>query len=77
VRIEPFPEILNCYQRYEAEATVPKTMRYMHTNLNSKLNAVAKLQGLSDNLVTPCTTMQQRAPKVSPKTPLSAVASYN
>jgi predicted metalloendopeptidase len=29
-----------------------------------------------DNLVTPCTKMQQAAPKVSPIIPLKAVASY-
>jgi SNF2 family DNA or RNA helicase len=36
-----------------------------------------KLEWFSDNLVTPCTKLQQSNPKVSPITPLSAVASYN
>jgi hypothetical protein len=36
------------------------------TNLDSKPNAIAKLEGFSDNLVTPCTKMQQSPSKVSP-----------
>jgi hypothetical protein len=35
-----------------------------------------ELEGSSDNLVTPCTKMQQQGSKVSPKFPLKAVASY-
>jgi hypothetical protein len=46
------------------------------TNLDSNRNAVAKLEGFGDNLVTPCTKMQQSTPKMSPVTPLKAVASY-
>jgi integrase len=57
-------------------STVTVTMRYTHTNLDSKRNAVAKLEGFGDNLVTPCTKMQQSTPKMSPVTPLKAVASY-
>jgi hypothetical protein len=38
-------------------------MRYTHTNLDSKRNAIAKLEGFSDNLVTPCTKMQQQGSK--------------
>jgi len=41
VRIEPFPKLWNSYARYEAEVTVPTTMRYTHTNLDSNRNAVA------------------------------------
>jgi site-specific recombinase XerD len=57
-------------------STVTTTMRYTHTNLDSKRNAVTKLEGFSDNLVTPCTKMQQATPKVSPKAPLTVVARY-
>jgi len=51
-------------------------MRYSHTNLDSKRNAVARLEGFGDNLVTPCTKMQQQAAKMSPKIPLKAAARY-
>jgi hypothetical protein len=57
-------------------STIVTTMRYTHTNLGSKRDAVAKLEGNGDNLVTPCTKMQQVTPKVSPKIPLKAVARY-
>ena len=57
-------------------STVVTTMRYTHTNLDSKRNAVAKLEGFGDNLVTPCTKMQQQGSKMSPKIPLKAVARY-
>jgi hypothetical protein len=52
------------------------TMRYTHTNLDAKRNATQKLEGFSDSLVTPCTKFQHSNPKVSPITPLKAVASY-
>jgi integrase len=63
-------------QQLLGHSTVTATMRYTHTNLDSKRNAVAKLEGFGDNLVTPCTKMQQATPKVSPIIPLKAVASY-
>ena len=63
-------------QQLLGHSTVTVTMRYTHTNLDSKRNAVAKLEGNGDNLVTPCTTMQQSTPKVSPRFPLKVVASY-
>ena len=63
-------------QQLLGHSTVVTTMRYTHTNLDSKRNAVAKLEGNGDNLVTPCTTMQQSTPKVSPRFPLKVVASY-
>ena len=50
-------------------STVVTTMRYTHANLDSKRNPVAKLEGFDGNLVTPCTRMQQRVSKMSPKTP--------
>jgi hypothetical protein len=53
------------------------TMRYKHTNLDSKKAAVAKLEGFGDNLVTVCTKMQQSRSKVSPIAPLSAAVGYN
>jgi len=63
-------------QQLLGHSTVTVTMRYTHTNLDAKRNATQKLEGLSDNLVTPCTKLQQSNPKVSPITPLKAVASY-
>jgi integrase len=64
-------------QQLLGHSTVTVTMRYTHTNLDSKRNAIAKLEGFSDNLVTPCTKLQQSNPKVSPISPLSAVVGYN
>jgi len=64
-------------QQLLGHSTVTVTMRYTHTNLDSKRNAVAKLESFGDVLVTPCTKMQQTRPKVSPITPLSAVVGYN
>jgi integrase len=57
-------------------STVIVTMRYTHTNLDSKKAAVAKLEGFGDNLVTVCTKMQHSTPKLSLNAPLKAVASY-
>jgi integrase len=42
-------------QQLLGHSTVATTMRYTHTNLDSKRNAVAKLAGFGDSLVTPCT----------------------
>ena len=39
-------------QQLLGHSTVVTTMRYTHTNLDSKRHAVAKLIGFSDNLVT-------------------------
>lgn len=64
-------------QQLLGHSTVTVTMRYAHPNLSSKRDAVAKLEGFGDNLVTPCTKMQQQGSKMSPKTPLSIVARYN
>jgi hypothetical protein len=57
-------------------SSITVTMRYTHTNLDAKRNATLKLEGFSGNLVTPCAKLQQSKPKVSPITPLKAVASY-
>jgi integrase len=64
-------------QQLLGHSTVTVTMRYTHTNLDSKRNALARLEGFSDNLVTPCTKLQQSNAKVSPISPLSAVVGYN
>ena len=63
-------------QQLLGHSTVTVTMRYTHTNLDSKRSAVTKLEGFGDNLVTPCTKMQQQGSKMSPKIPLKAVARY-
>jgi len=54
-------------------SSVAVTMRYTHTNLDSKHAAVAKLEEFSDSLVTVCTKMQQSKEKLS----LNAGISYN
>jgi integrase len=46
-------------------STVIVTMRYTHTNLDSKVRAVGKLEGGCYNPATPCTKVQQLIPKVS------------
>jgi hypothetical protein len=56
-------------QQLLGHSTVTVTMRYTHTNLDFKRNAIAKLEGYSDK-------MQQSTAKVSPKAPLSVIASY-
>jgi site-specific recombinase XerD len=58
-------------------SSIVTTMRYTHPQLDSKRNAVAKLEGFGDVLVTPCTRMQQSKSKVSPIIPLTAASSYN
>jgi integrase len=52
-------------QQLLGHSTVIVTMRYTHTNLDSKRAAVSKLEGFGDNLVTVCTKMQQSKPKLS------------
>ncbi len=63
-------------QQLLGHSTVLVTMRYTHTNLDSKKAAVAKLESFGDNLVTVCTKMQQSTPKLSLNAPLRAVARY-
>jgi hypothetical protein len=63
-------------QQLLGHSSVTVTMRYAHPNLDSKRNAVAKLEGFGDSLVTACTKTQQSKSKVSPLSPLRAVASY-
>ena len=46
-------------------STVIVTMRYTHSNLDSKVAAVGKLAGDCYNPATPCTNLQQSSPKVS------------
>jgi site-specific recombinase XerD len=60
-------------QELLGHSTVTITMRYTHTNLDSKHAAVAKLEEFGDNLVTVCTKMQQSKEVLSP----NAVISYN
>jgi integrase len=57
-------------------SSITVTMRYTHTNLDSKKAAVAKLESSGDTLVTVCTKKQQPVLRMSPKAPLSIVASY-
>jgi integrase len=60
-------------QQLLGHSAITVTMRYTHTNLDSKHAAVAKLEGFGDNLVTVCTKMQQSKEGLSP----NAVISYN
>ena len=60
-------------QQLLGHSSVTVTMRYAHTNLDSKHAAVAKLESFGDNLVTVCTKMQQSKERVS----LNAGISYN
>ena len=64
-------------QQLLGHSTITVTMRYTHTNLTSKRNAVEKLEGNGDNLVIPCTKMQQSTSSASPKAPISIVVGYN
>jgi integrase len=50
------------------------TMRYAHTNFDSKRAAVEKLDGFGDNLVTVRPKTRQRGNGLSPNAPLSAFA---
>jgi integrase len=52
-------------QQLLGHSTVTVTMRYTHTNLDSKRAAVEKLAGCSDNLVTVRTKMVQSNSKMS------------
>jgi integrase len=52
-------------QQLLGHSTVTVTMRYTHTNLDSKKAAVAKLESFGDNLVAVCTKMQQSQPRLS------------
>src|SRR5260221_1288111 len=47
-------------QQLLLHSTVTVTMRYMHTNLDSKRHAVAKLKSFGDVFVTPCSKMQRQ-----------------
>ncbi len=60
-------------QQLLGHSAVTVTMRYTHTNLDSKHAAVAKLERFGDILVTVCTKMQQSKEKLS----LNAGISYN
>ena len=52
-------------QELLGHSTVTVTMRYTHTNLDSKRVAVGKLEGFGDNLVTVRPKIQQLNPKLS------------
>jgi integrase len=60
-------------QQLLGHSAITVTMRYTHTNLDSKHAAVAKLEAFGDNLVTVCTKLQQKKEGLSP----NAVISYN
>ena len=60
-------------QQLLGHSSVTVTMRYTHTNLDSKHAAVAKLERFGDSLVTVCTKMQQSIRKLSP----NEAVSYN
>lgn len=60
-------------QQLLGHSTVTVTMRYTHTNLDSKRSAVAKLADHCNKSVTICTAMQQEHPQLSH----SRVLSYN
>jgi integrase len=64
-------------QQLLGHSTVTVTMRYTHTNLDSKRAAVAKLEGFGDNLVTARPKMQQSKDELSPNSRISPVTSYN
>lgn len=54
-------------------SSISVTMRYAHTNIDSKRTAVEKLEGFGDNLVTVRPNMRQSRAVLS----LNRVASYN
>lgn len=60
-------------QELLGHSTVTVTMRYTHTNLESKRAAVEKLGGFGDNLVTVRPVLQQGKPRLS----LNRRLSYN
>jgi integrase len=55
-------------------SSISVTMRYAHTNIDSKRAAVAKLDGFGDNLVTVRPKSGRRGNGLSPNSPLSAFA---
>jgi hypothetical protein len=63
-------------ERAVAQLALEWIHRYAHPNLGSKRDAVSRLEGFGDNLVTPCTKMQQQGSKMSPRIPLKVVARY-
>jgi site-specific recombinase XerD len=63
-------------QQLLGHSTVTVTMRYAHPNLDSKRQAVGKLEGFGDNVVTVCTKTQQSNLKVSPIHSLKSAVSY-
>lgn len=46
-------------------STITVTMRYTHSNVDSKVAAIGKLPVNCYNPATPCTKMQQSLPRVS------------
>ncbi|MFZ0036511.1 MAG: hypothetical protein WAK91_03760, partial [Candidatus Acidiferrales bacterium] len=54
-------------------SSISVTMRYAHTNFDSKRSAVEKLEGFSDNLVTVRPNLHQSRAVLS----LNRRASYN
>ena len=66
-------ELADAVKELLGHSSITITMRYTHTNLDSKHAAVARLEVFGDSLVTVCTKMQQLKDKVS----LKAGISYN
>ncbi len=60
-------------QQLLGRSAVTVTMRYPHTNLDSKHAAVARLEEFGGTLVIVCTTMQQSKEKLLP----NEAVSYN
>jgi integrase len=60
-------------QQLLGHSAVTVTMRYTHTNLDSKHAAVARLESFGDSLVTMCTKLQQPKERLS----LNGAVSYN
>lgn len=58
-------------------SSVTVTMRYTHTNLDTKRAAVGKLGSVRDNLVTVRTKLQESKLELSRNKQLSVVAGYN
>jgi hypothetical protein len=54
-----------CFLHHCAHAAASLTMRYTHTNLDSKHAAVAKLESFGDNLVTPAVLKTVRLERAS------------
>lgn len=64
-------------QQLLGHSSITVTMRYTHTNLDSKRTAVAKLEGFGDNLVTVPQKLNQNQGRLSPNAVLSAFKGYN